>query len=73
VLQLDWTAGGDNVWSASADKSVGFWDAVTGQRVRKMADHSNIVNAGSFYSHLTPFVAKRCACRLQSPHFFSVL
>ncbi len=46
VLQLNWTAGGDNIWTASADKSVGFWDAVTGQRVRKMADHSNIVNAG---------------------------
>ena len=46
VLQLNWTAGGDNIWTASADKSVGFWDALTGQRVRKMADHSNIVNAG---------------------------
>ncbi len=47
VLQLNWAAGGDNIWTASADKSVGFWDAVTGQRVRKMADHSNIVNAGA--------------------------
>ena len=46
VLQLNWTSGGDNIWTASADKSVGFWDAVTGQRVRKMPDHSNIVNAG---------------------------
>ena len=47
VLQLNWAAGGDNIWTASADKSVGFWDAMTGQRVRKMADHSNIVNAGA--------------------------
>jgi hypothetical protein len=79
VLQLNWTAGGDNIWTASADKSVGFWDAVsfpvinittlcrlkrsftlllqvTGQRVRKMADHSNIVNGGLHHRLFIPTI-----------------
>lgn len=34
VLQLQWTYDSANIWSCSADKSVMYWDAEVGKRVK---------------------------------------
>ena len=34
VLQLQWTYDSVNIWSCSADKSVMYWDAEVGKRVK---------------------------------------
>jgi WD40 repeat protein len=45
VLELHWTSDGERIVSASPDKSVRAWDAVTGEQVKKMAEHDNFVNS----------------------------
>jgi Prp8 binding protein len=45
VLQVCWSHGDPTkILSASADKSVGWWDVVEGERVKSMKGHSSIVN-----------------------------
>jgi len=46
VLDCSWL-GEHTVATASADKTVQLWDALTGTRLRKWQDHSSIVNACS--------------------------
>lgn len=45
VLEVSWTADGERVLSAGADKSVRAWDAETGAPVKAMKEHSGVVNA----------------------------
>lgn len=45
VLQLQWTYDSTNIWSCSADKSVMFWDAEEGKRVKNCKGHSSFVNS----------------------------
>jgi Prp8 binding protein len=56
VLQCCWSAAGDSLLTASADKMVGVWDANNGKRIRKFKGHASHVNAvsrtGSRYSEV---------------------
>lgn len=46
VLQVRWARGDSSkLLTASADKSVGWWDAVEGERIKKFVGHTSIVNA----------------------------
>ena len=45
ILELHWTSDGEKIISASPDKSVRAWDAVTGQQIKKMREHDNFVNS----------------------------
>ena len=42
---MHWTPDGERVLSCSPDKSVRAWDAATGQQVKKMSEHTDIVNS----------------------------
>lgn len=45
VLEVHWTPDGERLLSCSPDRSVRVWDAATGQQVKKMAEHTDIVNS----------------------------
>ncbi|BFZ56969.1 hypothetical protein PYCC9005_004019 [Savitreella phatthalungensis] len=45
VLDLQWSADGKSIYSASADHTVSTWDVHTGTRIRKHEGHQDIVNA----------------------------
>lgn len=45
VLEVKWSTDGVQIVSCSADKSVCTWDANKGKRVRKLVEHSGIVNS----------------------------
>ena len=45
VLEVHWSADGEQVFSASADKTVMLWDAQSGSRVRSYKGHMALVNS----------------------------
>lgn len=45
LLSVAWTPDGAHVLSASADKTVRAWDAESGKQVKKMSEHSGVVNS----------------------------
>lgn len=45
VLEVQWAQDGAQLLSCSADKTVRAWDAQTGQQVKKMGEHTAVVNA----------------------------
>ncbi|KAL7751614.1 hypothetical protein RI367_003079 [Sorochytrium milnesiophthora] len=45
VLQVQWSRDSQQVYSASADMTVGVWDAQSGDRVRKCKGHTSFVTA----------------------------
>eukprot|EP00884_Botryococcus_braunii_P019166 jgi/Botrbrau1/5933/Bobra.0366s0107.1 len=45
VLEVQWTTDSERILSASPDKTVRAWDAITGQQVKKAAEHTNFVNS----------------------------
>ena len=45
ILDLTFTHDNESIVTASADKTCMVWDAPSGQRVRKLTEHSDIVNA----------------------------
>ena len=45
VLEVQWSADGQQLLSCSADKTVRAWDAETGQQVKKMGEHTGVVNS----------------------------
>lgn len=45
VLEVHWTPDGERLLSCSPDRSVRAWDAASGQQVKKMAEHTDIVNS----------------------------
>jgi len=45
ILELVWSRDSDQIYSASADKTAAIFDVETGERVRKLRDHSSYVNA----------------------------
>jgi Prp8 binding protein len=45
VVELHWSVDSNQIYSASADKTLGVWDAVMGRRVRKLAEHISFVNS----------------------------
>lgn len=48
VLQVRWCKqDGSKLFTASADKSVAWWDAVEGERIKRLRGHTSIVNCCS--------------------------
>ena len=47
VLELHWTADGDNILTCLPDKTLRLWDATTGESVKCMKGHQSFVNACS--------------------------
>lgn len=47
VLDLAWFTDGESLVTCSADKSVRCWDTVTGQQVKRLSEHTGIVNGVS--------------------------
>ncbi|GBF87484.1 U5 small nuclear ribonucleoprotein 40 kDa [Raphidocelis subcapitata] len=45
VLQLAWFPSGEHIVTASADKSVRCWDVDTGMQVKRLSEHSGVVNS----------------------------
>eukprot|EP01135_Chromosphaera_perkinsii_P002720 Nk52_evm88s226 gene=Nk52_evmTU88s226 len=45
VIEVDWTSDSKRVISASADKTVGVYDVESGQRIKKLKGHEQIVNS----------------------------
>jgi len=45
VLDVCWSRDGDQLFSASADKTAAVWDVEQAQRVRRMRDHTSFVNS----------------------------
>lgn len=45
VLDLQWTTDGSNIISASPDKTLRAWDVETGMQIKKMSEHSSVVNS----------------------------
>lgn len=45
VLELHWFADGLQLLSCSVDKTLHVWDAETGQRLKKMREHTALVNS----------------------------
>jgi Prp8 binding protein len=45
VLDLHWFPDGERLISCSPDKTVRAWDALTGEQLKKMSEHTEIINA----------------------------
>jgi WD40 repeat protein len=45
VLEIHWTASGEQVLSCSADKTVRCFDAQTGTQIKKLSEHKGVVNS----------------------------
>lgn len=45
VLELHWTSDSQHIISCSVDKTLHVWDAETGHRVKKMREHTALVNS----------------------------
>ena len=73
VVELHWMADESQLISASSDKSVRAWDAVTGNQIKKMAEHDNFVNSCCPMKRGPPLVVSgsddgtaKVRCRLRS-------
>uniref|UniRef100_A0A1A9WX74 WD repeat-containing protein 55 homolog n=1 Tax=Glossina brevipalpis TaxID=37001 RepID=A0A1A9WX74_9MUSC len=44
ILEADFKTDGSQIFICSTDKTLGIWDIVTGQRIRRLKAHSNFVN-----------------------------
>jgi len=49
ILDLQWSRDGRNIYTASADYTLGTWDVTTGERTRKHIGHEDIVNSVSVF------------------------
>lgn len=45
VLEAHWSADGDRLMSCSADHDAAIWDLGTGQRIKRLTGHEDIVNS----------------------------
>jgi len=45
VLEVHWSSSGDEIISCSADKTIHIWDSHTGKRVKKLREHTQLVNS----------------------------
>merc|ERR1719461_1799061 len=45
IVQLCFNESGDNLYTASVDKTVGMFDSMTGQRIKRMKGHTSFVNS----------------------------
>ncbi|RUO96637.1 WD40-repeat-containing domain protein [Jimgerdemannia flammicorona] len=47
IMELNWSRDGSHIFTCSTDKTLGLWDVVTGQRVKKFKGHTSFVNSCS--------------------------
>jgi Prp8 binding protein len=45
ILEIHWSADGERIFSGSADKTVMVWDTVVGTRLKKLSEHTALVNS----------------------------
>eukprot|EP00088_Acartia_fossae_P001565 TRINITY_DN1060_c0_g1_i1.p1 TRINITY_DN1060_c0_g1~~TRINITY_DN1060_c0_g1_i1.p1 ORF type:complete len:348 (-),score=60.46 TRINITY_DN1060_c0_g1_i1:445-1488(-) len=45
IIQLCFSDDGDTIYTASTDKTVGLFDTMTGQRIKRLKGHTGIVNS----------------------------
>lgn len=45
VLELHWTTDGERLITCSADKTVRGWDALVGKQIKRLNEHTDIVNS----------------------------
>merc|ERR1719516_507795 len=45
IVQLTFNESGDTLYTASVDKTVGMFDSMTGQRLKRMKGHTSFVNS----------------------------
>ena len=45
IVQLTFNTSGDTIYTASVDKTVGMWDSMTGERIKRMKGHTSFVNS----------------------------
>merc|ERR1719384_438756 len=56
IVQLCFNQSGDNLYTASTDKTVGMFDSMTGQRIKRMKGHTSYVNSVDCARHDKPLV-----------------
>jgi Prp8 binding protein len=56
ILELHWSTDCERLVSASPDKTVRAWDMVTGLQVKRMAEHSDVVNSCHLLRRGAPLV-----------------
>lgn len=45
ITELHFTTDGSNIFTSSTDNTLGLWDVVTGQRIKKYKGHTTFVNS----------------------------
>lgn len=45
VMEMHFSPDGSNLFTASTDHTLGLWDVVTGQRIKKFKGHTTFVNS----------------------------
>lgn len=45
IMEMHFTPDGSNLFTASTDHTLGLWDIVTGQRIKKFKGHTTFVNS----------------------------
>lgn len=56
VLELHWSADSRKIVTASPDRSVRAWDVAMGEQVKKMSEHSDVVNSCHILKKGAPLV-----------------
>lgn len=56
ILQLAFSEEGETIFTASTDKTIGVFDTMTGQRIKRMKGHTGMVNSVAVSSSGKPLV-----------------
>lgn len=56
ILQLVFSEDGDTIFTASTDKTIGVFDTMTGQRLKRMKGHNGMVNSVNAARNDRPFI-----------------
>jgi Prp8 binding protein len=56
IVQLCFSPEGETIFTASTDKTIGVWDTMTGERIKRMKGHTSFVNSVDSARTGKPFV-----------------